>query len=96
MNQDIIKNLTSILGQFKHDKSTFEVFKDVIEICSISQHQEIFHFGVLPENDDYKALEKRYLEIIKKYHVWTKHTCISIMFDPFYCFLMFRTRKEDP
>jgi type I restriction-modification system DNA methylase subunit len=67
MSNEIIKELTAIIKQFENNKSTFEIFRDVIEICSISEHQEIFNLGMIKKNEDYQNLEKQYLEIMKKY-----------------------------
>lgn len=67
MSKEIIKNLTSILNEFEQSRGMFEIFKDVVEICSISEHQEVYNLGLVQKNNDYEILEKRYLEIIKPY-----------------------------
>ena len=65
--ENTIKNLTSILNQFKKSKNMFQIFSDVMEICSISEHQHIYNLGWKPKDDNYKLLEKKYLELINDY-----------------------------
>ena len=65
--EQIIKTLTTILNNFNKSRNIFEIFRDVIEICSISEHQLIFYVGSVKKDNNYKILEERYLKIIRKY-----------------------------
>jgi type I restriction-modification system DNA methylase subunit len=67
MKHQIVNDLKSILEQFEKNKNLFEIFRDVIEICSISEHQAVFNLGFVAKNADYELLEQKYLEIVGKY-----------------------------
>lgn len=66
--ETLIKDLSSIIDKLSYSKSCFETFSNVIEICSITEHQNIFNLGLKAKDSEYEELEKKYLELINLYN----------------------------
>jgi len=61
-----VNNLIKIVNDLSISKRHYQVFKKLIEICSITEHQRAYHFGGKEKDESYNILEKRYLELVKK------------------------------
>lgn len=68
MNEkETIKTLIKIINEISYEKTPYIVFKDLLEICAIVEHQTIFILGLKNKNEIYEKLETRYLKLIKEY-----------------------------
>lgn len=50
-----------------HSRSRYEVFRDWVEVATITSQQVPYHQGILKKDELYKQGERRYLEIVKEY-----------------------------
>ena len=52
---------------FRHHRHIREVFVDWLEIAACAIHQEPYHLGLIPKDEEYEKMEAQYLAAVKKY-----------------------------
>jgi len=61
------KKFIKTFNTFTYSRDWNSVFRDFTEIAALTIHQQPYHLGAVAKDEEYEAIEKQYLEIVKKY-----------------------------
>lgn len=65
--KDYAHEFKKTIEGFRQNRHLREVFVDWLEIAACAIHQEPYHLGLIPKDEEYEKLEAQYLGVVKKY-----------------------------